>query len=240
MPKAERVAVPVSFVICWPEGVPAEPLPKELYRSLNESGIAATWAIEKPHQVKQLSNAVRQPAVVEIALKLNASASATAMETIARDVECFHAADLDLAAIEVPTSRPRGAFERRFSQLGIRAIIGSTRRGKSTVIRSLPFGICEFTPHVQAPDRRRWLSALGRRSTFEFVNNASPAVVSIDLARTGSTNSRAWRELTGLIDRAADAHRQKTARILTITELAAILSRQSSSRPQRSILRTAA
>jgi hypothetical protein len=239
MSSVDRTVPPVSIVIGWPQSIPAAPLPQAVFRKLEEVGIVATWAIETPGQAKSLLARAGKFGEIDAAMRMADNDGAEMAASLERGLETFRAANQSVAAIEISGSLKRGQTERHLCQLGIRSVIGGVKKSRSTVIRSLPFGICEFTPNLQIPAKRRLWPFWSRRQAYHPPADASPTVVSIDLGHIGSIHESPWRQAERVIGHAAEAHESGLARVVSVSQLAAELSRPSSSRPQRSILRAA-
>jgi hypothetical protein len=241
MPNADCALSPISLVIRWPKSISASPLPQQLMRRLLKSRLAVTWAIEEPAQAAALASQSGSMNLLESALTVPDSSPATVAEAIEQGIRRFNAADNAIAAVQLGAGLPRGAFERRLRQAGVRALVVSASAGNATVVRPLPFGIWEFRPHLSAPKTRNWLSIVGasaRRLADSM--GSSLTVASIDLARVSSASSRSWREVEQLLDQAAEAAHNGHTRIVTIADMTAELSDLHAARPQRSILRIAA
>jgi hypothetical protein len=239
MPNARPAAPPFAIVVRWPQSVPAATA-ERLRRHLFEAGLAATWAIEAPDQAEALAAASGCRGEVEAALLLTSPLEGLA-EAIERGIERFNTACQSVDAIHVGRTLPRGHFERRLCQAGIRGIISAPVSAMSSSVRPLPFGVWEFGPHLTAPTATSWpWQRLCRRSILAEAAAHSPAMAHIDLERAASTKSRGWREVERLVQQASDLCCTRALRAVTISQLAAELSAASAARPQRSILRMAA
>lgn len=236
---AAPIVPPVSLVIRWPDGIQAEGIPKLLARRLMEFHVAATWAIEEPRQVSALTACIGKPHAPEAALLIDGASDAGLGETLARGLARFDTAGVPVGALAIQGELKRGVLERTLCQAGIRAIVGGAAKAKATGVRSLPFGITEFRPHIEGPASQRFLpfGGISRRLNPETL--ASPAVISIELSRAAAT-ARSLRTVETLIEQAAEAVDDGAVRAVTISQLTTELSRQAASRPQRSILRVAA
>jgi hypothetical protein len=235
---ASRSVLPVSLVIRWPENVAAD-VPKQLARRLAAGRIGATWAVEQSQQLAALASAVGHRDVIDAALMIRESLGALGakLEGVLRTLKAISDS---MSVVAISGAMRRGECERALCQAGIRAVVGAAEKAKATGIRSLPFGIVELTPHIEAPAIRRWLPLGGISRRFQSLELSSPAVINIDLSRVEPDRARSWRAIEQVIDQAADAAQSGAARVITISQLTAELSRKSASRPQRSILRTAA
>jgi hypothetical protein len=236
---AAGIVPPVSIVIRWPENIAAD-APKQLARRLAADKTAATWAVEEPRQLAALGSAVGNPALIDAALMVREASSAALGESLANILAKFEAASVSLGAIAISGALRRGEIERTLCQAGIRAVIGGAVKAKATGIRSLPFGILEFRPHIETRAARRWLPLGGILRRFDASKLTSAAVIGMDFSRMESSGSRLWHAIEQVVDRVAEAAHNGAVRVITISQLTAELSRQSVSRPQRSILRMAA
>jgi hypothetical protein len=239
MSMAAKVAPPVSLVVRWPSRIQADGGPKLLARRLVDFRIGATWAIEEPRQLSALAASLGKPYALDAALLIGGAADADVAEKLARGLAGFDTAGISLGSLAVSKELKRGLFERALCQAGIRAVVGGAAKAKATGVRSLPFGIAEFRPHIEAPAARRWLPLAGISRRLEANSLNSPAVINIELSRAESS-ARSFLAAERLIEQIADAAGNGAVRTVTITQLAAELSRQAASRPQRSILRAAA
>jgi hypothetical protein len=234
---AVAIVPPVSIVIRWPDAIPAEGFPCLLAQRLIGLRIGATWALEEPRQVGALMVAIGKPVSLDVALMVRKPAQDDLAEKLTRATG-FESALASFSAVAIEGELQRGVLERMLCQAGIRAVIGGAAKSAATRVRSLPFGITEFRPHVEAPAARRGLPFRGISRRLDAPKLSSLAVVNIDLSRAHS--SRSIHAVEQLIQQTAEAVHDETVRVLTISQLVGELSRQSGSRPQRSILRTAA
>jgi hypothetical protein len=238
MPSAARIDPPVSIVVCWPEGVAAATA-GEVARQMAAARISSTWSVENSAQADALEGNSSRHATFRAALLISASDNAAA--AIDRGLDLFQKAGHEIAAIHVAQPLARGSVERRLCQAGVRAVIQRAVHRKTSTLRPLPFGIWEIQPHLSAPAARRWLGLFSKTGReLNSPENAGPTVASIELQRAGMPGSRSWRAIERLIHQATEASARGAARIITIDQLAAELSDAAASRPQRSILRTAA
>jgi hypothetical protein len=235
---AVAIVPPVSIVVRWPDAVPAEGLPRHVASRLIDLGIGATWAIEAPRQIGGLTAAVEKPMPLNLALLVNDAAKPALAETVIRAAASFEGASRSISALAIEGELKRGSFERTLCQVGIQAVVGGAVKARATEVRSLPFGIVELRPHVEAPSKGRLLPFGGVSRRLDAAHLTRAAVVNIDVSRANS--GRSIRAIEHVMDQVAEAVRQRAMRSATISQLAGELSRQSAPRPQRSILRTAA
>jgi hypothetical protein len=225
------------LVVLWPKKVAAGSIVEQLLERLSERRLSSTWAIEEPAQAAVLYSPGETP-TVDLALGINSAADPA--DEVERGLGRFSAAGKSVVAIQAGAPLPRGSVERRLCQSGVRAVVGPATRGKASIVRPLPFGLWELVAHIKAPAPSR-LNLFGRRPRDLFpAAGQSPSIASIDLARVGSTASRAWLEVERLVDEAAEACAHGGARNMSIAAIVAELSDSAATRPQRSILRMAA
>jgi hypothetical protein len=236
MPSASRTVPSVSFVVSWPGSVPGT-CAQQLAQRLAQAQVSSTWAVEDPVQAAAIKLNSSTAANADMALMVSGVSSVA--EAIDRGLARFEHAGQEIVAIQVDRSISRGSVERRLRQSGVRAVIGGPTRGKSPIVRSLPFGVWEFGPQVSAPSARRWLRILGN-DVSDLCLAESPAVANIDMKKLDSVSARGWNSVERLIDQAGEISALGTTRIMTIAEVAAELSEMNATRPQRSILRAAA
>lgn len=236
---AARIVPPVSIVIRWPEKISAD-APKQLARRLAAGKTSATWAVEQPRQFAVLNDTVGKATAFEAALLAREAPAAALGEWVSSSLARFDAASVSIGALAVSDDLRRGKWERTLCQAGIRAVIGGAVRAKATGVRSLPFGIVEFAPHVEAPLERRWWPFGGVSRQLDFSKLTTRAVINIELSRIELTGARSLRTIEQLIEQVSEAVGDGVVRLVAISQMASELSRQPVTRPQRSILRAAA
>jgi hypothetical protein len=236
MPSAHRAVPSISLVVSWPGSVTG-PCAEQLARRLAQARINSTWAIEDPAQVAAIQLNSRKASDAEMALLVGGVSNLA--EAIDHGLARFERAGQEIVAIQVDRSLSRGGIERRLRHSGVRAVIAGPARGKSPIVRPLPFGIWEFGPQISTPSARRWLPRV-RNKACNLRSTESPAVANIDITKLAAASSRGWSSVERLIDEAGEISALGIIRILTISDVAAELSEASAIRPQRSILRAAA
>jgi hypothetical protein len=159
---------------------------------------------------------------------------------ISQRLKAFATANQEVLAIEVPSHLPRGSFERQLCQSGVRAVVARNGVGKGAMARPLPFGIWAFTPQIVLPERRHWLSFLTGKKRSLRIGGDAPALAVIDLDRVLVSQVRAVRVIEQYVACASELAADGRVLIATIGDLTRGYSQQTSARPQRSILRTAA
>jgi hypothetical protein len=236
MPSAYRAVPSLSLVVSWPGDVSGA-CAEQLAQRLAEARIGSTWAVEDPAQAASLKRYSQTAADFQWAFMV--SQAGNIAEAVDRGLKIFERARQEVAAIQVDRGVGRGSIERRLRQSGVRVVIAAASRGRSTILRPLPFGVWEFSPQLTAPGARRWLPSRTRQKAYLLSGN-SHAIASIDLAKLAAARSRGWQSIERLIDQAAAAAGHGTARLMQIAEVVAELSALTATRPQRSILRAAA
>jgi hypothetical protein len=125
--------------------------------------------------------------------------------------------------------------------MGVRCLVIASPVAGVATARVLPFGVWQLTPNAQVPRERRWFRWFGAgRAMLPAGTADSLGLVVVDLEKSASGDSRAWRDIKLAVDHAAEARNSGVIVPATVGQLARRLAAVNAARPQRSILRAAA
>jgi hypothetical protein len=231
--RREQPIPQLALVVKWPQISAIDPLAHQLGRQLVERRLHATWAVAEPRQTETIAGWTNMQGRCEFALLAPA-------RNVVEALKQFAEASEPLATVCTGTEPVRSQEFRTLCQLGVRTIVAETAKGLPGVVQSLPFGLLQFTPTLNAPTVG-WIERWFGKSALELPGDlhSGKALVVVDLARLASTGGRGWRELDRVMHQIEDARRQGHVTSATMADLAAEMGRATAARPQRSILRAA-
>lgn len=243
--KSHRSVPPAALVIKWPLSVHAETA-RDMVRRLSASRIPATWAVNRGPQLEALESwgAVRDGADAALAISANGGAApsddpdGSGCGDVARQLQALRGFPLRVDAVLGSAGLTSGQWPRTWRALGVRGFV-IDEGDDAGAARALPFGIWQFTPRATVPRQPRWTNWLRRRRPVFNSRTRMPLLVAVDLARSGTAGSRAWRETEAVLEQAVAARREGAVRLATLGELIDEFAQASAPRPQRSILRAA-
>jgi hypothetical protein len=226
-------------IVKWPQSVPALAA-REAARRLAEARVPATWSVESAAQLGDLASwspALRD-ADAALILADAAAPEQTATRELARRLDLLRSAGAKVTVLHGGPELASGHWPRTLRSFGVHAVVveGAAEAGSS---RALPFGVWQFSPQDTAPRVPHWSHWFRPKRKLFSAKQASPVVVTLDLARAGAAGSRGWREVEAVISQASQIRSDGTMALVTMGELAARLNQANAPRPQRSILRAA-